>query len=50
MKKLPYEQGAGLVEWILIIVLAFMILVTIFLLFRPAMGMWIQNLLDSVQN
>lgn len=50
MKKLPYERGEGLVEWILIIILALMVLVTIYLLLRPAMGMWIQNLVESVQN
>lgn len=50
MKKHPYEQGVGLVEWILIIILALMVLVTVYLLLRPAIGMWIQNLLESVQN
>jgi hypothetical protein len=50
MEKFPYERGEGLVEWILIIILALMVLVTIFLLLRPAFGIWIENLLQSVQN
>jgi hypothetical protein len=49
MVKLPEDWGEGLIEWILIVILVIMILVTVYLLLRPAIGMVIQNLLESFQ-
>ena len=49
MEKLPAERGQGIVEWILIVILALMILVTIFLLLRPSLAMFWQNFIESAQ-
>ncbi len=49
MVQLPDGRGEGWVEWVLIIILVLMILVTIFLLLRPAMAnLWLE-LLESIQ-
>lgn len=49
MAQLPDGRGEGWVEWVLIIILVLMILVTIFLLLRPAMAnLWLE-LLESIQ-
>ena len=50
MSKIPGEEGEGLVEWILIIILAIMVLVTIFLLLRPALTNIWQEWLQSIQS
>jgi len=49
MAKLPDDRGQGWVEWILIVILALMVLVTVYLLLRPALAnLWLE-LLESVQ-
>ncbi len=49
MIKLPDERGQGLIEWILIIILVVLVLVTIFFLLRPALvNLW-QDMLQSIQ-
>ena len=49
MAKFPENRGQGVVEWILIIILALMVLVTIFLLLRPALvNLW-QDFMQSIQ-
>lgn len=47
--KLPDDQGEGMVEWILIIILVLMVLVTIFLLLRPALSNLLQEFMESIQ-
>jgi len=49
MVKLPDERGEGWVEWILIAILALLILVTIFLLLRPALSNLWQEFIQSLQ-
>ncbi len=49
MAKLPDERGQGWVEWILIAILALMVLVTIFLLLRPALANLWREALESIQ-
>lgn len=49
MTKLPDDRGQGLVEWILIVILVIMVLVTIYLLLKPALiNLW-QDALESIQ-
>jgi Flp pilus assembly pilin Flp len=49
MVKLPDERGQGLIEWILIVILVIMVLVTIYFLLRPALvNLW-QDMLQSIQ-
>jgi hypothetical protein len=49
MAKLPDDRGQGWVEWILIVILALMVLVTVYLLLRPALAnLWLE-LLESIQ-
>ena len=49
MAKLPDDVGEGWVEWILIVILVLMVLVTVFLLLRPALSnLWLE-LLESIQ-
>ena len=50
MAKLPDDSGEGVVEWILIVILALMVLVTIYLLLKPALANLIQDLLESFQS
>lgn len=49
MKKLSFEQGQGWIEWVLIGILAILILVTVYLLLRPALDLLWQNFLESLQ-
>lgn len=49
MNKLPNDQGEGWVEWILIGILVLLILVTVFLLLRPALSNLWQEFLLSLQ-
>jgi uncharacterized Rmd1/YagE family protein len=49
MAKLPDDHGQGLVEWILIILLVLMVLVTVFFLLRPALGNLWQEMLETIQ-
>ncbi|MFN2302908.1 MAG: hypothetical protein ACK2TV_04170 [Anaerolineales bacterium] len=49
MAKLPADRGEGLVEWILIVILVLMVLVTIFFLLRPALSNLWQEVLESIQ-
>jgi hypothetical protein len=49
MIKIPNDQGEGWVEVILIVILAILILVTIFLLLRPALSNLWQDFLQSLQ-
>lgn len=49
MIKLPNEQGQGWIEWILIAILAILILVTIYLLLRPALTTIWQDFIQSLQ-
>jgi hypothetical protein len=49
MAKLPDDGGIGWVEMMLIIILAIMVLVTIFFLLRPAFSNLWQEFLLSIQ-
>lgn len=49
MIKLPNDRGEGWVEWILIVILALLILVTIYLLLRPALSNLWRDFLQSLQ-
>lgn len=49
MAKLPDDRGQGWVEWILIIILAVMVLITSYLLLRPALSTMVQNFFQSLQ-
>ena len=49
MRKLPDDRGMGWIEWILIAILAILVLITIYLLLRPALVMVWQNFLQSLQ-
>ncbi len=49
MTKLPDENGQGLVEWILIIILVLLVLVTVYFLLRPALGNLWREALESIQ-
>jgi hypothetical protein len=49
MIKLPNEEGQGWIEWILIGILAILVLVTIYLLMRPALTNLWQNFIQSLQ-
>ncbi len=48
MTKFPDYRGQGLVEWILIVTLVIMVLITIFLLLKPALvNLW-QGAIESI--
>ncbi|MFW5714073.1 MAG: hypothetical protein ACOCYU_05325 [Brevefilum sp.] len=49
MAKYPKNHGLGLIEWILIIILVLMVLVTAYLLIRPALTNLWQDFLQSIQ-
>jgi hypothetical protein len=49
MIKIPNDRGEGWVEVILIVILAILILVTIFLLLRPALSNLWQEFIQSLQ-
>lgn len=49
MPKGRGESKLGLIEWILIAILAILVLITLYMLLRPAISLYIQNLLESVQ-
>jgi len=49
MAKLPDDRGQGWVEWILIIILAVMVLITSYLLLRPALSTMVRNFFQSLQ-
>ena len=49
MAKIPENRGLGLVEWILIIILVLMVIATIYLLLRPALGNLWQDFMQSIQ-
>jgi hypothetical protein len=49
MAKYPENRGQGLVEWILIIILALMVIVTFYFLLRPALGNLWQDFIQSIQ-
>ena len=49
MAKIPDDMGVGVVEWILIVILALMVLVTIYFLFKPALANLWQEVLESVR-
>ncbi len=49
MEELPVERGEGWVEVILIVILAILILVTIFLLLQPALSNLWQDFIQSLQ-
>jgi hypothetical protein len=49
MIKLPNEEGQGWIEWVLIGILAILVLVTIYLLMRPALTNLWQNFIQSLQ-
>jgi hypothetical protein len=49
MAKIPRDRGWGWIEWVLIVILVVMVLVTVYLLLRPALIMFWQNLLESLQ-
>lgn len=49
MSFLPDDSGQGLIEWILIVILVLMVLLTVFFLLRPALANLWQELLNSIQ-
>ena len=49
MAKIPDDLGEGVVEWILIVILALMVLVTIYFLLQPALANLWQEVLESVR-
>jgi len=49
MTKIPDDRGEGWVEWILIVILVLMVLVTAYLLLRPALSNLWQEFLQSIQ-
>ena len=49
MRRLSDERGLGVVEWILIIVLVIMVIVTVYFLFKPALVLLWQQTLQSIQ-
>lgn len=49
MVKIPDDLGEGVVEWILIVILVLMVLVTIYLLLKPALANLLQEFLESVR-
>jgi len=49
MAKIPDDLGEGVVEWILIVILALMVLVTIYFLLKPALGNLWQEVLESIR-
>ena len=49
MRKLLNEQGQGWIEWVLIGILAILVLITVYLLLRPALDMLWQNFIESLQ-
>ena len=49
MSKFPESRGQGVVEWILIVILVLMVLVTLYLLLRPALGNLLQEYLESIR-
>ena len=48
--KLPKDRGLGWVEWILIIILALMILITAYLLLEPSLSILIRRFFESLQS
>lgn len=49
MVKLHDDRGLGWVEWILIAILIILVLITAYLLLKPALMMFWQNFLESLQ-
>jgi len=49
MTRRPVEKGEGWIEWILIIILVLMVLVTAYLLLRPALTNLWHDMLQSIQ-
>ena len=49
MVKRRQGSGLGWLEWVLIVILIVMVLTTLFLLLRPALIMFWDNLLESFQ-
>ena len=50
MDNKPDNGGQGWLEWILIIILALMVLITSYLLLRPALSTMFQNFFQSLQS
>jgi hypothetical protein len=49
MVKLPDDQGEGLVEWILIVILVLIVFATIIFLLWPALVNIVEEALQSIQ-
>jgi len=49
MAKFPDERGQGWIEWILIFILAIMVLITSYLLLKPALSIMVRNFFQSLQ-
>jgi hypothetical protein len=49
MTRRVVEKGEGWIEWILIIILVLMVLVTAYLLLRPALTNFWHDMLQSIQ-
>ena len=49
MGKSPDDRGLGWLEWVLIVILILMVLVTAFFLLRPALVLFWENTLQSIQ-
>jgi len=49
MSKQPFKQGMGWLEWTLITILVILILVTLFMLLRPAITNFWQDFIQSLQ-
>ena len=49
MAKLGEGRGLGVIEWILIVILVVMVLVTAYLLLEPALLLLWESMLQSIQ-
>ena len=49
MAKLGESRGLGVIEWILIIILVVMVLITAYLLLEPALLLLWDSMLQSIQ-
>lgn len=49
LNKKPFEQGQGLIEYILIIILVITIIIVLVALLGPAIQLFFNNLLESIK-
>jgi len=49
MKRFSNGRGLGLIEWILIVILVIMVIITVYYLFEPALTNLWQQTLETIQ-